>query len=280
MRGLALLLFAACATPAIDGTWVPAEDAPLAVEIDRARAADEPGARIRVVTYNVHFGEDVDALAAALDGAGDVLLLQEIESYPDEGSSRAARLADRLAMNHVYAPARTEGDGAHGLAILTPLAIEEVEVMQLPDIEHAWNDRTRIALAATVGGLRVVDVHLDTRANLTDRVRQLHPAVAAEGDRVVVAGDFNTDPYVWIAGGVPLASLAALNDLDQAAALDDYMEAMEFDTPTAGAGDTFAAGPLSLRLDAIYSRGLATGDAGVLDVDASDHRPLWLDVDL
>ena len=83
---------------------------------------------------------------------------------------------------------------------------------------------------------------------------------------------------VWVAGAVPVLPLAALSDLDQADALDDYMDAMGFDAPTAGAGDTFSAGPLSLRLDSIYTAGLVTGDTGVLDVDASDHEPLWLDV--
>ncbi|HUS68026.1 MAG TPA: endonuclease/exonuclease/phosphatase family protein, partial [Kofleriaceae bacterium] len=189
MRVLLLVAVAGCATPVPEGTWVPAEEAPLPVEIDTSRAPLDPPPVVRVMTYNVHFGEDVEGLAAALAGAADVLLLQEIESYPDEGASRAARLAERLAMNHVYAPARAEGQGTHGLAILTPLSIDDVAVMALPDIDHAYRDRDRIALAATVGGLRVVDVHLDTRANLTDRVRQLHPAVASLAAPVLVGGD-------------------------------------------------------------------------------------------
>lgn len=278
MRALILVAAVGCGAPVPEGTWVPAEEAPLPVEID-VRAAVEPASVLRVMTYNVHFGEDVEGLADALAGAADVLLLQEIESYPDEGASRAARLAELLAMNHVYAPARAEGEGTHGLALLTALSIDDVEVMALPDIDHAYRDRDRIALAATVGGaLRVVNVHLDTRANITDRVRQLHPAVVSLAPPVLVAGDFNTDPYVWVAGAVPVLPLAALSDLDQADALDDYMDAMGFDAPTAGAGDTFSAGPLSLRLDSIYTAGLVTGDTGVLDVDASDHEPLWLDV--
>src|SRR5688572_14115436 len=159
MRALLVVASCGCAAPVPEGAWVPAAEAPLPVEVDTSREPAEPPELLRVMSFNVHFGEDVEALAGALAGAADVIAVQEIESYPDEGGSRAARLAALLDMNHVYAPARAERDGTHGLALLTALSIKDVAVMALPDIDHAYRDRDRIALAATVGGaLRVVNV--------------------------------------------------------------------------------------------------------------------------
>jgi endonuclease/exonuclease/phosphatase family metal-dependent hydrolase len=268
-------------------------DGPLRPEIDVSRPAPPPpapGVALRLVTFNVHFGEDVEGLADALAGAAatarmDLLLVQEIESYPAEGRSRAARLAARLDMDYVYAPARLEQEGTHGLAILSRFPLERIEVMSLPHLDLSFRARDRIAVAADVvvgdRRLRIVNVHLDTRANITERIVQLHPAVDDLEEQVVVAGDFNTNPYVWLASAVPLTSTEAISGFDQAVALDDYMAAMGFDTPTSESGPTQDASVVELRLDAVYSRGVATGALGVArEVTLSDHAPLWIDVDL
>ena len=77
-------------------------------------AVPPPAAVLRVASWNVHFGADPAGLAAAIGAepalaAADVLLIQEVEAYPDEPGCRAARLAAALGMTWAYAPARQEG---------------------------------------------------------------------------------------------------------------------------------------------------------------------------
>lgn len=290
IRCLALVaVVAACDTTVSDGgPWIPiAEiDGPLRPELVQPPIATEPGDRLRVITFNVELGENVEALADALathpDLAGaDILLLQEIESHPTEGSSRAARLAAALGMGHAYAPGREVDGGTHGLAILSRLPLSDVEVMQLPRVELTIRARDRIALGARIAGARVVNVHLDTRINLTDRILQLRPAVLDEPTPVLVGGDFNTNPYTWTGGAVPDLPGEAVTGTDQADLLDDYMRSAGYDTPTAALGPTQDAVVMRLRLDAIFTRGLIPIDAGIVpDLELSDHLPLWLSVEL
>lgn len=264
--------------------WVPLADVPGA-HAATAPAPAPPDDRLRITTFNVELGRDLDALAAALEAdpelaATSVLLVQEIEDHPDEPAPRAARLADRLGMSYAYAPARAlDGGGTHGLAILSRHELGAVEVMQLPYYDLHVNARTRIALAADVAGVRIVNVHLDTRLNITERVIQLDPVVATSPSTAVVAGDFNTNPYAWVDGTVPLPGVDAAADADQAELLDDYMAANGFDTPTADSGPTQDAGVVSLRLDSIYTRALSVTDTGVVrGLGVSDHDPLWVDI--
>ncbi len=249
-----------------------------------------PGNAIRIATYNVHLGRDVEALAAAFTdvpelAAADLLFVQEIEDHPAEGGSRASRLAEALGMAFAYAPARTVGDDAtHGLAILSRYPLERIEVMALPDFEFPIRDRRRIALAADVvfpsgQRLRAIDVHLDTRLNITQRVQQLYPATELGSEPIALGGDFNTNPYVWVDGTVPLAPINTVSDLDQARLLDDFMIELGYAAPTADSGPTHRAGPIELRLDSIYVRDLQPRAFGVArGVDLSDHKPLWLEL--
>jgi endonuclease/exonuclease/phosphatase family metal-dependent hydrolase len=253
-------------------------------------AAGPSGDPVRVVTFNAHFGEDIALIATGFEdhevlSQADVLLIQEIESHESEGLSRAAQLAGRLGMNHVYAPSRTEGvSGTHGLAILSRYALEAVEVMQLPKAELHIRPRQRIALAASIAigdqALRVVNVHLDVRLNIAQRIRQHHPVTLSADERVVIAGDFNTNPYLW-AGAIPIAPDQVVSDPDQAEMFDDYMRAYGFDTPTADSGATQQTVVRDFRLDSVYTRDLSPIDAGVaFELALSDHYPLWVDVDV
>lgn len=268
------------------GPWIPAAeiDGPMRPELAQPPPGADPGETLRIVTFNVLLGEDVAALAAALSGhpelaGADVLLLQEIESHPAEGGSRAARLAAALGMGHAYAPARTVEAGTHGLAILSRHPLAEVEVMQLPRVELAIRPRDRIALAARVAGIRVVNVHLDTRINITDRILQLRPAIIDEPIPTVVGGDFNTNPYAWTGGALPNLPAQAIAGSDQATLLDAYMGAAGYDTPTADLGATQDAIVLRLRLDALFTRGIAALQVGVEPgLGLSDHDPVWMDV--
>mgnify|MGYP001593276469 CR=1 FL=1 len=293
--GCALLAFAGCA---IDlgptAPWIDAAEigGPLAPELGPPPGipASAP-AQLRVVSFNVEKGADVEGLAAAIRGTpalatADVLLLQEIESHPDEGGSRASRLAAALGMGYAYAPERVEGDGTHGPAILSRWPLEHVQVMALPFADLAISDAPRIALAAEVAVgdqvLHLVDLHLDTRLNATGRILQMRPAVLDTPWPTIVGGDLNTNPYLWAGDTVPQLPVDSLVDSDQAPVIDDYMRHIGYATPTADLGPTQRfGGVVDSRLDAIFTRGV-TGVPGAVErtVTLSDHWPLWIDVDL
>jgi endonuclease/exonuclease/phosphatase family metal-dependent hydrolase len=261
-------------------------------EVQTSAKSPPAPVRLRVVSFNVERADHFVRLAQAIQGnvellGADVLLLQEVESHPDEPRSRARALAARLGYeSHVYAPARQlDGGGTHGLAILSRFPIRRVEVMQLPYYDLHISSTRRIALSVTLDidgtPLRVINVHLDTRININQRLRQIEPVVALTEGALVMGGDFNTNPFAWVQRTVPLPPANSIAALNQAEALDRYMRANGFSTPTAGLGSTTNMTLLEMRLDAIYCRRVKAVDARVeRDVDVSDHLPLWIDLSL
>jgi endonuclease/exonuclease/phosphatase family metal-dependent hydrolase len=285
---LFVLSASACSLPlGPPGEWVDwtSIDGPLRPEVSPPPTERTPSAHLRIATFNLHYGNDVEALIRVLKenprlASADVVLLQE----PEERQSRALRVANALGVGYAYAPARPHKTGTHGLAILSRFPFETVEVMELPRATIAMGTERRIALAVEilVGGepLRVVNVHLDTRLNIGDRISQLRPAIIDAPRRVIVGGDFNTNPFVWTANTIPDARTLAIADSDQARALDIYMASLDFENPTASVGSTVPLPLIRIHLDSIYTRGIAQlGDSGVeRGVDVSDHWPVWLDI--
>jgi endonuclease/exonuclease/phosphatase family metal-dependent hydrolase len=295
---LALALVSALGTAACnldvgsDGAWVPADlvAAPRTLRSGTTATVYPPPPRpgpLRVVSYNVHLGDDPAGLAAAIlaDPAvavGDVFLIQEEEDHFAEERNRTAQLAEQLDLHWIYVPARVRVEATHGLSILSRFPIETPQVMDLPPTE-GFDTRIAIRADIAIGEARVpvVDVHLDVRLNITDRILQLRPAVIDLPEAVIVAGDYNTNPYLWQDGKIPLFPTAQIVDTDQAPILDDYMAGLGFATPGADAGPTHSVLNLESRLDAIYVRGFATTPATVeRDVLASDHWPVWVDITL
>jgi endonuclease/exonuclease/phosphatase family metal-dependent hydrolase len=265
---------------------VPAEDGlSLPCEIHEAPAAPPERDALRVVSFNVHYGRDVARIAAEISAnrhtrEADVLLLQEIESYP--GDRRAEALAERLGMHVAYAPARAKGKGTHGLAILSRYSLRDLEILRLPAYELGWGGtRRRIAMAATLdwngSDVRVVNVHLDTRLTKDQRFAQMRPVLASTGahERVVIGGDVNTISCLGaLLPGVPIC----LPGLSQGPAFDAFMVRHGFLTPFRGIGGT---GPLYQRLDGIFTRGLnVTAYDKEDEIGVSDHIPVWADVSL
>jgi endonuclease/exonuclease/phosphatase family metal-dependent hydrolase len=266
---------------AIDGTLQP--------EVQQIAIPAAPRATLRVVTYNVRRGIEVDDVAAHFASSpelslADVILLQECTRGAGEPASDAASLAALLGMGHVYAPTGTGGDDTSGLAILSRFAMIDIAVLYLQDVvEVRTFDKVGGAMRATIettgGPLRVVNVHLDVPLNISNRVLQLRPAVLASPPLTVVAGDFNTNDYLWAVQTLPLLPLDASADTSQAGEVDAYMRGIGYATPTAPFGSTWGGLPENQRLDAIYTRGLFAGAGGIdRTIAISDHWPLWLDV--
>lgn len=272
--------------------WAPADaiEGRLRPEINQPAPAARPG-RLRVVTYNVRLGLEVEVVAPyflsdpALSTA-DLVMLQEIDDDPAEGASDASQLAAALGLGFVYAPTYEVDGGTRGVAILSRFVLQDIEVMYLQEAPDLLVPAAaRAAVAAVIeterGPVRVVNVHLDYPLNITERILQLRPAIIDAPTPVVVAGDFNTNDYVWADGVIPLLPLDAVADTSQAKALDRYMRGLGFDTPTAELGATWNGLLENQRLDAVFTRGVPSGDGAVdRGLDDSDHWPLWLDLDV
>jgi endonuclease/exonuclease/phosphatase family metal-dependent hydrolase len=205
-------------------------------------------------------------------------MLQEVET--SSGASLPHTLAERLGLSVLYAPSRYEGDRTHGVALLSRHRLLEPEIIELNRYHLGYRSRRRVAVGATVevGGhrLRLYNTHLDTRLTLSQRVRQIEPLIARSHgvSHAVVGGDVNTIRAVG--AFLPLLPLP-LPGLGQAGGFDAFMRGHGFDTPIASLG---ATGPLGMRLDAIFTRGLSVNAAGKGRSGFSDHVPVWVDISL
>lgn len=168
--------------------------------------------RLRVVTYNVRFGQHVErainvlATREPLSGA-DIIFLQEMDG---EGTRR---IAEALGMSWVYYPAAVHPKAARqdfGNAVLSRWPIIADEKVMLPHIAGMRHSQ-RIATAATilVGTIkvRVYSAHLGTPTEIRPSKRrdQAH-TILADADSfavVIVAGDMNSHGIgkEFVAGG-------------------------------------------------------------------------------
>lgn len=237
-------------------------DAPSGpVLVGRHPSARVSASEIRLVTFNIKFGEHVDRAADLLSRPGplqqaDVVVLQEMDPSGTEA------LAHALGLSYVYVPSAVHPSSGRdfGVAILSPWPLADARKVPLPH-EHRFRGLRRAAAVATVrvpaGPLRVYAVHLESPAGMwgRDRRDQARAILSDIGDwtgPVVVAGDFNGRSG---ADEVARAGFFWLTRLV-------HSDAWFYD------------------FDHILVRGLCA-DAGPLagvasdDTRASDHRPVW-----
>ena len=217
---------------------------------------------IRLVTFNVKFGEHVDRAADLLTRPGplrdaDVLFLQEMDGPGTE------KLARALGMNSVYVPSARHPSSRRdfGVAVLSPWPLDDARKVPLPH-QHRFRGLRRAAVAATVrlpaGNVRAYSVHFETIYGLwseghrRDQARAVLADAATWPGPVAIAGDLN--------GRGPADEVAKSGFSWLTRSLDD--RGMFFD------------------FDHVLVRGLcATGNrpaAHAPDVTgASDHRPVW-----
>jgi endonuclease/exonuclease/phosphatase family metal-dependent hydrolase len=242
---------------------------------------------LRIVTFNVLNGGDLDAIVREFDSNvtlknADIVLLQEVQRDLGAANSGADFLARRLGYHFVFAPARVKESGeAHGLAVLSRYPITDARVLQLKQLEVRGRHLRRIALVARldIAGTQmpVFNVHLDTRVNHRDRIEQLRAvadAAAAVDGPVIVGGDMNTNSVTWLRRTYPVGPAR------QAEAVDAYMTSRCFATPTSSSGPTSRELPLlQHKLDSLFARDVDVVAMGVeRAVEVSDHLPVWIDV--
>ncbi len=215
---------------------------------------------LKVVTFNVMYGQDVDGALAvlteepALAGA-DVVLLQEME----ERGTR--EIAEALGMAWVYYPAtfRYGSDQDFGNAVLSRWPIVSDAKIILP-YRAIFGRTQRTATVATIDvrgtPVRVYSVHLATivNASLQQRAEQMR----------AVFRDASSHPYVILGGDLNNHRLGHLGT------------ERGYSWPTRSGPWTATVG----RFDHILLRGLdpvvPDGTGTVLDNrDSSDHRPVW-----
>jgi endonuclease/exonuclease/phosphatase family metal-dependent hydrolase len=272
------------------GPWEPASSitGELAPEFGPPPADAPVPSTLRIASWNVHYGENVETLATNIRASAladvDLWFLQEIESDVDEPGTRTRRLAEGLGLTWVYAPSRTTDNGTHGIALLSRFPLDNVEIRRLPFIDQPIRARRRNAIAAELvfgeRRIRLVDLHLDVRLGAADRIRQLDPAVIDFVDDLptVIGGDFNTNPWAWVEAAVPLTGTEAIVGMEQAVVVDDYMTGLGFTGSVDKDTGTVRVPGVSIRADNIYTRAITFADAGLEEIDGSDHWPVWIDL--
>jgi endonuclease/exonuclease/phosphatase family metal-dependent hydrolase len=220
-----------------------------------------------LATFNIEFGIEVaratdEIRANAQLANAAVLLLQEMDA---PGTDRIAR---DLRYDYVYYPGSVQQGKDNGNAVLSRWPIVDDRKLILP-YRNPTNGRIRIAVRATLdtptGPLVVYSVHTDTvwlgpsarlgqAQAIIDDARNFAPPLA-------VGGDFNTlddsvgeetvrrfegDGYRWATSAVPPSAQSPI-------------------------------GPH--RLDYVFVKGLAPQSSETEPTDASDHQPVWVELE-
>jgi len=167
---------------------------------------------LRVVTYNVKFGQHIDrainvlTTRVPLPGA-DIVVLQEMDA---EGTRR---IADALGMSWVYYPAVVHPKAARqdfGNAVLSRWPIVADEKVLLPHIggiRHSQRIATAVTILVDTIKVRVYSAHLGTPTEIrpSSRRDQAHTILtdAQSYALVIVAGDMNSHGIgkEFVAGG-------------------------------------------------------------------------------
>lgn len=217
---------------------------------------------IRLVTFNVKFGEHVDRAGDLLTRPGplrdaDVLFLQEMDGPGTE------KLARALGMNSIYVPSARHPHSHRdfGVAVLSPWPLDDARKVPLPH-EHRFRKLRRAAVAATVrtpaGNVRAYSVHFETVYGLwsgghrRDQARAVLADAATWPGPVVIAGDFN--------GRGPADEVAKAGFSWLTRTLDDRGIFFDFD-------HLLVRGLCATRHRPAGHAPDVTG--------ASDHRPVW-----
>ena len=254
----------------------------LAASTWHAALAQQPFITVSVTTLNMAKERSAERILAEWRAHpaiwnSDVLLLQEVAQVGAVRDSIAPTLAKEM---HRYVVTSTPGMSkrdSDGLAIISRFPLTDFEELQLSHNNMVFHTRNRLMIAATIqtpaGALRAYDLHLDSRINARERLKQIEPVISKaarwEGP-CLIGGDLNTN-YVRWAGNVMPIGLSS-----QGRAIQAAMNAQGFTTPMVHSGPTEHY--LGLRLDWIYTRGLQASEGVAVPVRFSDHRAVRMRV--
>ena len=260
-------------------------------------AADSraPGHEIRVISWNINRGEQLDGVIEFLRRTpADLILLQETDVNARRTQYRnvAREIAQALRMDYVFGfefEELTQGNhnspAFHGQATLSRLPVLESRILRFRRQSGFWRPRwfvpniqslqrrigARMALVSHVlwfdNHLVVYNLHLESRGDDALRCSQLVEIIqdAQRYDSavpIIVAGDFNFD-----LSQQPAASLLADSPLDS-----------PFQSGSVRPTTTRSRLGRARTIDWILTRGPLTSLGAELDdsVLASDHYPMSL----
>jgi endonuclease/exonuclease/phosphatase family metal-dependent hydrolase len=246
---------------------------------------------IRVVTWNIDRGEELNTIASELErNAADLYLLQEVDWNAARSGLRdeAAELGRRLHLNVAYGVEFEElsqernGPAYIGQATLTRLPVRNSRVLRFERQSGWWKPRTwipsslplmqrrlgdRIALVTELefaGRLLVVyNAHLESRSFGRIQSEQLDEILAdarhyPPGTAVILGGDLNTK-YL------PSIFLHKLENAGFQSATGERIERTH---------------KIAMALDWIFSKGPVRLEEGRVrrDLKGSDHYPVYAEL--
>lgn len=232
-----------------------------------ACTGESTATKLKVVTWNIKWAtlSSLETLGDLLEEQdADVVALQEVDHNAERTGNvdQAGELAERLGMNYAFAAAREEGTGDFGVALLSKLPFADAERIELP-AQNPLEPRVALDAGLCAGGrvVRAVTTHIDVFPwagveNTRFLAKHMEEAV---GSGSMVIGDFNASP----------------GDEQVRNVVDDGMT----DTFLPfGDGGTFG----DRRIDyVLVDEPLKTvTDGKILDSDASDHKPMVIEMTL
>jgi endonuclease/exonuclease/phosphatase family metal-dependent hydrolase len=250
-----------------------------------ASAGRDSGASLRVLTYNIHAGKDaaqqrnLDRVAEVIRGASaDIVLLQEIDRNTERSGreDHIAVLAQLTGMHMAFAKSLDFQGGLYGIAVLSRLPLDTAYRVPLevkPPQERSGTYEPRVGLHAVVrtarGVLHIVNTHIDPAPEPTYRHQEVvnlmaHIARTVPAEATLIfGGDLNARANT--------PEIAALS----LAFLDSWQRCGD-----GGPGFSYPADKPDRRIDYVWLRSATCSSARVLDTQASDHRPLLVEVRL
>ncbi|MGI9610351.1 MAG: endonuclease/exonuclease/phosphatase family protein [Acidimicrobiia bacterium] len=225
---------------------------------------------LKVVTWNIQFGVKIeDATEALAEDVqlrnADLVLLQEMDEVG------TGRIAKSLGLDYVYgAPGVHKQSGRDfGNAVLSRWPLGQPEVYRLPH-QSAVRGQARVLVATSMDlghePVLVGSVHTEVPSLSSPKRRRQFDEIAGaaarwEGKRLVIGGDFNT----MTARGIRK--------------LSDRLSVIGVTRVSANSGPSLRRGGQEFTLDHVFARGWnATATGVVAGSDASDHRPLWVEL--
>lgn len=220
-----------------------------------------------------------------------VIALQEADKCTARsgGLHVARELAHSLEMNLIHAPAGIPrgvlprkrqwwldfeeqiglyDEGDTGVALLSRLALSDIERIDLPWHECAWRPRVAVAATISVGktDIRIFNAHIDPHPEAKGQLEQLERMVE-QADKVtgptIIMGDFNT------------LSNQKCRDIRS------FLEARGYTSPFPTGTETWRGAGLRFHADWIFSRDVRVTGHGVgRPLNVSDHWPIWAEIDL
>ena len=292
IAGAVLLICTAVALPVLSGvepavrTRLPVALASLILLLipvgywaywSEAEAAGEPVFPVRVMSYNLHQGFDMDGYLAIRNLADaikaqepDIVALQEVSRgwVIDGAFDMLPWLSRELDMPYVWAPA---GDSVWGNAILSRYPISEGSVHHMPNNSEIQMDRSYATAVIPMGDsapLTVMATHLhnpeDEGYLRAPQVMELIEAWDGR-ERTVLMGDLNarpSDPEMLL--------------LEDTCMVDAFVASPEYD----GRGYTSTPTDPHQRIDYIWtSSDLAPTGFTVFGGAASDHLGVAVTLD-